>query len=492
MNFSPANSAKTLPFEKPLNFKNVCLHCHTENTSRNYTCDCGEEGWREEYRALGLEYELDEEDIRRARQSFRDYDFDSPRGMLQYTLLPYAAGVREPPQLVGLTPLYRLRHLSGQYGCEVYIKNEGDNPSGCFKDRETMLCLLNARRKGLSHAVIYSSGNAAASAALFAQELKLHLLTFVAGDTYDEKIEFIRNRGADVIVIGDENTNFEEGYRLFSTLNNEGVYTDNGYDNWSVRNPYRVEGDKSTALETIKQLSGGSPPWVAPDYVIVPTANGSCLAGMWKGFQELSELGLIESLPAMVSVGIKNANPVYKAVQQEKTRRPAKGNIEKLDEADARIGSIIVAEEGYDSIQAAKAVLQSGGTAVEVQRPQIRKALSDFLEKEKELALEHSILPEPASYTALAAIEILQKDGYLKPKDQVVAVITGHGLKAREVTDELIGENAALQEVADQVVEQKREDMDPKASTKGRRVKVEASYDAVVEAFLRLAEEDVK
>lgn len=485
----PDQIQPTLP-GKPLTFKKTCLHCGRENASGNYTCDCGDEPWRQQYRSLDLEFELDEADRRRARLSFRNYDFSSPRGILQYALLPYAAYVQEPSQQVGLTPLYRLPYLSAGYGCEVYIKNEGDNPSGCFKDRETLLCLLNARRKNARHAVIYSSGNAAASAALFAQELQLHMLTFVAGDTYDEKVEFIRNRGSDVIVIGDDNTNFEEGYRLFSALNGDGLYLNNGYDNWSVRNPYRVQGDKTTALEIVKQISGGTPPWETPDYVIVPTANGSCLAGMWKGFKELYALGLVRRLPAMVSVGIENANPVYKAVEEQETSHPVKGNIRQLREPDARIGSIIVAEEGYDSIQAARAVLESGGTAVEVRRSHIRKALIDFLEQEKELALENSILPEAASYTALAAIGILKKNGVVHTGDRVVSVITGHGLKAREVIDELIGCTPAVQEVADRIAEQKKEDMGPKAPAKGRRVQVEATREAVAKAFLRLAAEE--
>ncbi|MCB9266364.1 MAG: pyridoxal-phosphate dependent enzyme [Lewinellaceae bacterium] len=474
-----------------MKYRKVCLHCGKENTTRNYTCDCRGEAWQKEYRTLGIEFELDEADERRGRQSFLDYDFDSSQGILQYALLPFAAQGPGAPETAGLTPLYHLRHLSACYGSEVYIKNEGDNPSGCFKDRETLLCLLNARRKKAEHAVIYSSGNAAASAALFARNSRLHLLTFVAGDTYEEKIEYIRNHGSDVIVIGEENTNFEEGYRLFSSLNSKGIYTRNGYDNWSVRNPYRVQGDKTTALEVVKQLSGNGPYWMAPDYVIVPTANGSCLAGMWKGFEELYELGLAENLPAMVSVGIENANPVFKAVQENETTRPVKGNIEKLEESDARIGSIIVAEEGYDSIQAAKAVLQSGGTAIEVKRHHIRKAMVDFLMKEREKALEHAILPEPASYTALAAIGLLRKEGTLAPKDKVVAVITGHGLKAREVVEEMIGERPELQEVAGRIMEQKKEDMGPKAAIKGKRIQVEASYDALAEAFLRLAKEGV-
>jgi threonine synthase len=192
--------------------------------------------------------------------------------------------------------------MSDDLGCQVYLKDEGTNPSGCFKDRETTMCLLNSIRRNLRNAVIYSSGNAAASAAIFAQKIDFHLVTFVAGDTYPEKIDFIRHHGSDVVVIGDSNTNFETGFRLFARLNADGVFSEKLYDNWSVRNPYRVQGDKTTALELVRQLAAQQIPYV-PDYVIVPTANGSCLAGIWKGFTELKALGIIEQLPKLARIG---------------------------------------------------------------------------------------------------------------------------------------------------------------------------------------------
>lgn len=199
------------------------------------------------------------------------------------------------------------------------MKNEGANPRGCFKDRETMLCLLNSKNNGFKKAVIYSSGNAAA---YYIERTVRQLLTFVAGDTYPEKINFIRSHGSDVVVIGDKETNFESDYRLFAKMGAAGLFANHNYDNWSVRNPFRVQGDKTIAVEIVKQLSEGKNAVKVPDYVIVPTANGSCLAGIWKGFKELKTAGIIPRLPKMIPTGINNANPVCKAVRLNNTKEP--------------------------------------------------------------------------------------------------------------------------------------------------------------------------
>lgn len=475
--------------QQPLPFKKICLHCGRESHSNNYTCECGSENWRQEYRSLDLRFELDKQDARRARRSFRRYSFKSALGMLQYALLPFVPrAFKKLKQTAGLTPLYYMDHLSKYYGSHIYIKNEGDNPSGCFKDRETMLCLINSKHKQSKRAVIYSSGNAAASAALFAQRAGIQMLTFVAGDTYEEKIEYIQNRGSDVIVIGDAHTNFEEGYRLFAGLGQEGLFEQQQFDNWSIRNPYRVQGDKTTAIEIIKQISGNKEPWISPDYVVVPTANGSCLAGIWKGFKELYQLGLIDKLPAMVSVGIQFANPVFKAVLKKEVHKPMKGNIDKLEERDAQVGSTIVAEEGYDSIQAARAVLESDGYAVVVRRRHIRRAMSVFLKMEKKKAIEHAILPEPASFTALAAIRRLKKRGILKAEDKVVSVITGHGMKGADAIYELAAGRRELRRTIKEIIrKRKKRTKKDDSIKKGRCFRVNANHDAVVKAFLELS-----
>ncbi|WP_157493881.1 pyridoxal-phosphate dependent enzyme [Fulvivirga imtechensis] len=473
-----------------MSFEKRCLYCGEVNNSENYTCDCIPEEWFNEYRILDVKPVITSKEKLLLRQSFYDYRFDHPDGIVQYYGVPFRAYYPKGLEPVGMTPLYYLPHLSDQYGIKTFIKNEGHNPSGCFKDRETLLTLLNTRRRGLRHAVIYSSGNAAASAAIFAQKLNMQLITFVAGDTYPEKINFIRDHGSDVVVIGDEQTNFETGFRLFARLNSRNVFSENNFDNWSVRNPYRVHGDKTTAIEIVKQLSGDDANCTVPDYVVVPTANGSGLAGIWKGFQELYALGLISKLPKMISAGIARANPVFQAVRKKQTQIPERCDLTKVDPEDASIGSTILAEEGYDSIEAAKAVLHSGGLAVAVNNSDVKLVLRDFLEQEEDIALKNSILPEPASLISIAAIEKMSQHINLAPDNIVVSIITGHGLKAQEMMEQLLPEKQILHQRIAKIIETKRGDIAKKAISKGRRKNVPADFDAIAAVFRELKIED--
>src|SRR5690606_20913108 len=149
---------------------------------------------------------------------FRLYNLDAPGGMMQYTLLPHRSFAHHLKLRIGTTPLFNLPILSQLYKRELFIKDEGKNPGGSFKDRETAVAALHSLALGNDGAIIYSSGNAAASAALIARHLNIKLITCVPGDTYGEKVDYIRHQGSDVVRLGNKKTNYEEGYRLFAQL----------------------------------------------------------------------------------------------------------------------------------------------------------------------------------------------------------------------------------------------------------------------------------
>lgn len=468
-----------------MNYKKICLHCGQPNHSLNYSCNCKFNEWTNEYRMLDLDIDL-ERNRDSIIKSFKAYSFDHPAGMLQYRGLPFQHFPLKDIETVGLTPLYELNHLSDHYGCRIFLKDEGDNPSGCFKDRESMMCFLHSNKVGLKNKVIYSSGNAAASAASFAEDTDHQLITFVAGDTYPEKIDFIRNHGSDVVVIGDEKTNFETGYRLYSQMNAARVFEENEFDDWSVRNPFRVQGDKTISLEIIKQLLSTESEPVTADFVLVPTANGSCLAGIWKGFKELKEVGIISKLPRMISVGIKNANPVFKAVQQKKTNEPVRCDLSEVDSEDAEVGSIILAEEGYDSIEAAKAVIESNGMAVELHTSDLQNALVNFLDLEGSMAVKNEILPEPAALASLAAIPKVKEQIAISASDVLVSITTGHGLKAGEMIHSLLSGRTILQEKVENIMTKRKTTMPGFAGKKGKNIYADANMEALNRAFNQL------
>lgn len=471
----------------PLRYKTVCLYCGENFTSTNYNCNCSDRQWQKEYRTLTLEFDYQTQDIERIKKSFENYDLTHDLGMLQYKALPGLTFAKGNELTVGNTQLLPLQNLAGLLKSKTYIKVEGHNPSGCFKDRETMMCLLNSRKLGLESAVIYSSGNAAASAAVFAQHHQLHLVTFVSGDTYREKIDFITERGADVIVIGDDNTNFEEGYRIFCQINANNHFIKAGYDNWAVTNPYRTQGDKTTAVEIIRQLSQGHKILKVPDYVVIPTANGSCMAGVYKGFKELFDLGVINSIPKMISVGIQNANPVAQAVLKQQYQTPESCDLSRVKAADAKIGSTILAEEGYDSIQAARAVEQTNGLALELTRNDIEEFYLLLLDKEADLMQEENILPEPASILSIAAVKKLAQQRTLNENDVVVSIVTGSGVKARRKINEIMSDQPEALKIVEQILIEKKKNQYPKEKNKGREIRVSSQRKEVIAAFNKLA-----
>lgn len=439
--------------------------------------------WQREYRSLDIEIDYTEDTLQSIREAFDQYDFEDPKGILQYSGLPVEF-IHTKPMRVGLTPLLKMDHLSDHLDVRLYLKSEGQNPSGCFKDRETMMCMLHALKKGLRKTTIFSSGNAAASAAIFAQKNGIHLIACVPGDTYREKINFIISHGADVIILGDEESSFEEGYRIFATADARGLFRDNGYDNWSVTNPFRVQGDKTTAVEIIRQLRDIKGEIFIPDLIIVPTANGSGLVGLWKGILELRRAGVIDSLPAMVSAGVRKASPIAKAVRNNIFHRPVRRDLKDVHLRDSRIGSIILASEGYDSIEAAKAVNASGGHAVEVTSSDIEMAYHLLLEMESDIACREDILPEPASLISIAAIQQLKKAGMVRKNDLVVSVITGSGVKARKKVEELIPDGEEIHQLVDEILERKKENQYPKAKSLGNIIRIPAGLRALRRAFL--------
>lgn len=441
--------------ESDISYRCCCVICGKIIEDGRYGCDCREKEWTDEYRVTDVKYEWTEGDIRKALAAFRRYSTKSGRGMLQYNVMPHRRYSKRLKLRVGNTPLFELPRLGAKYGIDLFVKDEGKNPGGSFKDRETVVAALHTMAAGRKRAIIYSSGNAAASAALVASHLQIDLITCVSGDTYEGKVDYIRNLGSDVILIGDENTNYEEGYRLFSQLAKENFFARRGVDNWSVRNPFRVTGDKTTALEVVKQYGALSGARVAvPDYVVVPTGNGSCLAGMWKGFVELHRIGAITRVPKMVSAAIKNASPVYQAFHASTPFGPEVCDLDEVSEDDMAIGSVIVAEEGYDSIMATDALRESEGTAVVVSHEDIRRALLNVLETAWPTTRRHRFIPEPAALVALAVVEkvIGSADFESDEKPSVVAVMTGHGSKAKDQLFELLGDRDDLRHRVEELV----------------------------------------
>ncbi len=305
----------------------------------------------------------------------------------------------------GYTPLIRSKRLCQELGLNrLYLKNDTMLPTGSLKDRSNSVGLSKAKELGFETAVALSTGNAAASVAAYAAVAGLRCVVMVPTGTSFAKIVQARAYGARVVCIDGDLDN--EGAKLY----NSAIEQFGWYDTLSS-NPYRNEGKKSYAYEMFDQLDEH-----VPDWVIHPTAGGAGISAMWKGFNELTELGWAHRKPRLVAAQSQAAAPIVAAFER------GNDNIDPVSVSQTVAESIKVGNPSSLGWRALSALRDSKGTAL---------ALTDEVIIEAQMLLGHlaGVFAEPAGAISLAAAQRLQQQGILSRDDTVVCNITGHGLK---------------------------------------------------------------
>ena len=308
----------------------------------------------------------------------------------------------------GDTPLIAARRLGEKLGIpDLYLKNETVLPTGSLKDRSNSVGISVAREWGIKTAAVMSTGNAAASVAAYAAAAGIESIVMVPKGTAPSKIVQARAYGANVIVVDGDFDN--EVAKLYKTALKEFGW----YDCLSS-NPYRDEGKKSYAYEMVDQMDGR-----VPDWVMHPTAGGTGIYAMWKGYKELLSLGWIEGAPKLVAAQSEAAAPIVAAFQKGLTE------IEPVIARETVAESIQVGNPVSIGWRALAALKESGGMAV---------ALSDgeILQAQVLIGSLAGIFAEPAAATSLAAAKKLRDRGVMDRNDIVVCNLTGHGLKQPE------------------------------------------------------------
>jgi threonine synthase len=315
----------------------------------------------------------------------------------------------------GCTPLIRSQRLGEHLGIpRLYLKNDTVLPTGSLKDRSNSVGLSKAKELGFTTAAVMSTGNAAASVAAYAAAAGLKSVVMVPAGTAPSKIIQARAYGATVVVTnGDFDNEVAQLYK--SALQEFGWY------DCLSSNPYRDEGKKSYAYEMVDQLDEQ-----IPDWVIHPTAGGTGLYAMWKGYQEFLSLGWIDRAPRLVAAQSAAAAPIVAALEK------GLADIEPVVAKPTIAESIQVGNPVSLGWRALKALRDSKGTAL---------ALSDaeILEAQSLLGRLVGIFAEPAAATSVAAAKKLRDTDVIRREDLVVCNITGHGLKqpsAIQVSDE--------------------------------------------------------
>lgn len=308
----------------------------------------------------------------------------------------------------GGTPLLHARRLGTRLDIpKLYLKNDTVLPTGSLKDRSNSVGLSKAKELGFATATVMSTGNAAASVAAYSAAAGLKSIVMVPASTAPSKIVQARAYGATVVVV--EGSFDKEVARLYKAAVKEFGW----YDCLSS-NPYRDEGKKSYAYELVDQLEAQ-----IPDWVIHPTAGGTGIYAMWKGFKEFFSLGWITRMPRLVASQSAAAAPIVAAFEK------GLPHVEPVVARETVAESIQVGNPVSLGWRALAALRESGGTAVALSDAEILAA--QFLTGS--LA---GIFAEPAAATSVAAAEKLRKAGVIRPHDLVVCNLTGHGLKQPE------------------------------------------------------------
>lgn len=333
-------------------------------------------------------------------------------GLSKYSeLLPLKGPLHIVSLGEGNTPLLRANRLAKKLGLKrLYLKNETGNPTGSFKDRSMAVGVSRAVEIGAKVVATASSGNAAASLAAYSAKAGLKCYAFVLEIASFEKISQLLLYGAKAVRV----RGLEEGEdptvkMLQLALENYGWYP---CPSFGPFNPYQVEGPKTMSYEIIEQLN-----WHVPDWVFVPVGSACLLTGIWKGFRDFLNLGLIEKMPRLVAVQSTGNAPFVRAFSEGK--EPFE--IESWEKPKT-VASGLADPYPWDGDAGLMALKETNGMA---------EAVPDelILEGERILASYEGVFAEPSGAAGLAGLMSLTDQGFINPKDEVVVLVTGSGLK---------------------------------------------------------------
>jgi threonine synthase len=326
-------------------------------------------------------------------------------------LLPLAEWVNPISLGEGGTPLVKVVRAAGPH---VFVKFEGSNPTGSFKDRGMTVGVTIAKGLGVEGVVVASTGNTAASAAAYAARAGLRCLVYLPrGGVARGKLAQALLHGAEVVEVDGF---FDDALELvleeYVERSSSKLYPLNSV------NPWRLEGQKTLAFELVDELGN------TPDVVVVPVGNAGNISAIWKGFRELRDLGVISGTPRMIGVQATGAAPLAK------TWLTGSRELQVVEEPRT-IASAIRIGRPVNWVKALKAVEESKGALLTVSDEEILEAI-------KMLARLEGLGVEPSSAASLAGYLKALEEGLVDRGETVVLVATGHALKDPDIVRLLV------------------------------------------------------
>jgi threonine synthase len=323
--------------------------------------------------------------------------------------LPFPIDVECVTLQEGNTPLYDAPQSANYCRLDsLSLKHQGLNPTGSFKDTGMTVAITQARVLQTPLGVCASTGNTAASLAAYAARANILCAILVpAGQVSHAKLAQALDYGARVIEV---EGNFDACMHLMREIADESsVYLVNSI------NPFRIEGQKTVAIELSEQLN-----WHVPDHLVLPGGNLGNSAAFGKGFRELLALNLIDRLPRITVVQAEGAAPFARYFGEQTSGGSSSATFVNEEEPHT-LASAIKIGAPVSWAKAFRSVSESGGKVITVTEQEIGDA--------KAIIGRDGVGCEPASATTVAGIRKLVAEGFIRCDESVVAVLTGHMLK---------------------------------------------------------------
>jgi threonine synthase len=349
-------------------------------------------------------------DLGAAKQNWsRDALLNAPKSMWRYApLLP----VRNESSIVslgeGMTPLIHTKRLGDRYGAkDLWVKDEGINPTGSFKARGLSCAISMCVELGIKKVAIPSAGNAASAMAAYAAAAEIEAHIFMPRDVPQSNFIECKAFGAHVTLV--DGLISDCGKIVASRKDADGWF-----DVSTLKEPYRIEGKKTMGYEVAEQMG-----WELPDVVFYPAGGGVGMIGMWKAFEEMEALGWIgPKRPKMIAVQSAGCAPLVRAFEEGRTHG-------EFWEGAHTVASGLRVPKPLGDFLVLDAVRNSGGTAIAVSD-------AEMLDAGIDLATDEGIFAAPEGGACVAALQKLLTSGFLKPEQRMVLYNTGAGQKYLE------------------------------------------------------------
>jgi threonine synthase len=405
---APNEEENIMEFVKHL----VCVECgrtYEANPDATVCPICGIAG------ILDVVYDYD---LIASRWQRKEIDANRNQSLWRFMpFIPVDPATPRPTLRTGGTPLINAPRAAAALGIrQLWLKDEGNNPTGSLKDRASAIGVVKAYEAGADVIACSSTGNAASSLAGHAAAIGMKTAIFVPHYAALGKIAQLLMFGANVFSV---QGSYQQAYALC-----EAAVTKYGWYNRNCAvNPYLVEGKKTAGMEVAQQMG-----WDSPDWVVVSTGDGCTIAGIHKGFEDLYKVGWIKRIPKFLSVQAEGSRGIY---EFDRT-----GVLEETTENTIADGIAVgLPRNGRKAI---RAVRESGGTFLLVTDDDIRDGM-------RWLGRLTGVFGEPAAGAAVAGLRKAVLDGIIAANESVVCMVTGNGLKDVKNAIEAAGTPAKIE-----------------------------------------------